>query len=73
MSLVASIAAAAGFTALGCDPKPGEPQPPAAPSASASPPMVACQRDAKICPDGVTSVGREGPRCEFAPCPGEKK
>lgn len=30
---------------------------------------VACTMDAKICPDG-SSVGRVGPRCEFASCPG---
>lgn len=28
----------------------------------------ACHADAKICPDG-SSVGREGPKCEFAACP----
>lgn len=28
----------------------------------------ACTQDAKVCPDG-TSVGRVGPKCEFAPCP----
>jgi hypothetical protein len=28
----------------------------------------ACTREAKICPDGST-VGREGPNCEFAACP----
>ncbi len=32
--------------------------------------QVVCTMDAKICPDG-TSVGREGPNCEFAACPGE--
>ncbi len=32
--------------------------------------MVACTMEAKICPDG-SSVGRQGPNCEFAPCPGE--
>jgi hypothetical protein len=32
--------------------------------------MTACTMDAKICPDG-SSVGRTGPNCEFAPCPGE--
>ena len=32
--------------------------------------MTACTLDAKICPDG-SSVGREGPNCEFAACPGE--
>lgn len=30
---------------------------------------VACTMDAKICPDG-SSVGRVGPNCEFAACPG---
>lgn len=29
---------------------------------------VACTLDAKICPDGST-VGRQGPNCEFTPCP----
>lgn len=29
---------------------------------------VACTLEVKICPDG-SSVGRIGPRCEFAPCP----
>ncbi len=29
---------------------------------------VACTMEAKICPDG-SSVGRIGPKCEFAPCP----
>ena len=27
-----------------------------------------CTLEAKICPDGTT-VGRIGPKCEFAPCP----
>lgn len=31
---------------------------------------VACTEEAKICPDG-SAVGRTGPKCEFAPCPGE--
>ncbi len=31
---------------------------------------VACTMDAKECPDG-SYVGRVGPDCEFAPCPGE--
>jgi len=31
---------------------------------------VACTADAKICPDG-SGVGRVGPDCEFALCPGE--
>jgi len=29
---------------------------------------VACTMEAKLCPDG-SSVGRTGPKCEFAPCP----
>jgi hypothetical protein len=29
-----------------------------------------CTKDAKLCPDG-SSVGRSGPDCEFAACPGE--
>ena len=33
---------------------------------------IACTADAKICPDG-TAVGREGPNCEFSPCPNENK
>jgi hypothetical protein len=32
---------------------------------------VACTEEAKICPDG-SAVGRIGPNCEFAPCPGEE-
>jgi len=31
---------------------------------------VFCTQDAKQCPDG-SFVGRVGPNCEFAPCPGE--
>jgi hypothetical protein len=34
---------------------------------------VACTMDAKLCPDGVTYVGRVGPSCAFAACPGETK
>lgn len=28
-----------------------------------------CAMDAKLCPDG-SYVGRQGPKCEFTPCPG---
>src|SRR3989344_5813332 len=28
-----------------------------------------CTQEAKLCPDGVTYVGRVGPNCEFAKCP----
>jgi hypothetical protein len=37
--------------------------------APSEPDMVACTMEAKLCPDG-SYVGRQGPRCEFAPCPG---
>lgn len=40
------------------------------PSSSSTAP-VACTMEAKICPDG-SSVGRTGPKCEFAPCPKPK-
>ncbi|MFA6017035.1 MAG: hypothetical protein WC744_03035 [Patescibacteria group bacterium] len=33
-----------------------------------APPTIACTQEALICPDG-SSVGRVGPKCEFAPCP----
>jgi hypothetical protein len=33
--------------------------------------MVACTMEAKMCPDGKTYVGRQGPNCEFAKCPGQ--
>jgi hypothetical protein len=33
-----------------------------------APGAVACQADAKMCPDG-TSIGRSGPSCTFAACP----
>lgn len=32
---------------------------------------TACTMDAKVCPDG-SAVGRTGPNCEFAPCPGDQ-
>lgn len=39
-------------------------------SSSASSKQVACTEEAKICPDG-SSVGRTGPKCEFAACPSQ--
>jgi len=33
---------------------------------------IGCTQEAKICPDG-SAVGRTGPNCEFAACPGEKQ
>ncbi|MCE9508058.1 MAG: hypothetical protein K8R48_07075 [Alphaproteobacteria bacterium] len=41
-------------------------------SAHALEPSVFCTQDAKLCPDG-SGIGRTGPNCEFAPCPGEKE
>ena len=32
--------------------------------------QAACTMEAKLCPDG-SAVGRTGPNCEFAPCPGD--
>lgn len=34
-----------------------------------APEAVMCTMEAMICPDG-SAVGRTGPNCEFAPCPG---
>jgi hypothetical protein len=31
--------------------------------------QIFCTMEAKLCPDGVTYVGRQGPKCEFAACP----
>jgi hypothetical protein len=33
---------------------------------------VACTMEAKLCPNGVTHVGRTGPNCEFEKCPDEQ-
>ena len=35
--------------------------------------IVVCTMDAKLCPDGVTYVGRSGPNCEFDACPVSEK
>lgn len=39
-------------------------------NSSAGSGQVACTQEAKLCPDG-SYVGRTGPQCEFASCPGE--
>lgn len=31
--------------------------------------QVMCTQEVKLCPDGKTYVGREGPNCEFQVCP----
>ncbi|MBI4086613.1 hypothetical protein HY416_01375 [Candidatus Kaiserbacteria bacterium] len=43
-----------------------------APAPPSAPEETACTQEAKQCPDG-TYVGRTGPKCEFAACPGEGK
>ncbi|OGH43901.1 MAG: hypothetical protein A3I49_02380 [Candidatus Levybacteria bacterium RIFCSPLOWO2_02_FULL_37_11] len=30
---------------------------------------VYCTMEARLCPDGKTWIGRQPPKCEFAPCP----
>jgi hypothetical protein len=40
------------------------------PDTATSSGQTICTLDAKVCPDG-TAVGRTGPACEFAVCPGE--
>lgn len=39
------------------------------PPAKTIPAGTACTMEAKLCPDGKTYVSRQGPSCEFAPCP----
>lgn len=49
---------------------PTQPDPVAPPHSSDEPSEpVACTMEARECPDG-SYVGRQGPHCEFAPCPG---
>ncbi len=58
-----AIALTMAATTLACGPK----------ADHANPPDVtgpACTEEAKVCDDG-SSVGRQGPDCEFAACPGE--
>jgi hypothetical protein len=40
------------------------------PVAACTDEVVFCTQEVKLCPDGKTYVGRIGPSCEFAPCPG---
>lgn len=40
------------------------------PDSSAVEKVTMCTLEARVCPDGST-VGRQGPNCEFAACPGE--
>lgn len=52
------------------EPEPGGGVPPVYRDVDGNEP-VACTMDAKVCPDG-SYVGRIGPNCEFAACPGEE-
>lgn len=52
----------AAVLAAACSPTP--------PASAPDTPSSGCTEEAKVCPDG-SSVGREGPDCEFAACPGE--
>ncbi|HTK60236.1 MAG TPA: hypothetical protein VL283_03470 [Candidatus Baltobacteraceae bacterium] len=56
-------AAALGFVAWSMQSKPS------APETGGIPEGTVCTMEAKQCPDG-SYVGRQGPKCEFAPCPG---
>lgn len=57
--------------AIFCKPgtKPGPPEGACGLSTSCVPDDTACSTEAKLCPDGKTSVGRTGADCAFAPCP----
>jgi Flp pilus assembly protein CpaB len=60
------LAAAIGYVAwsmYGASPDAGKPP------QDRGPIQHACTMEAKQCPDG-SYVGRQGPKCEFAPCPG---
>jgi hypothetical protein len=56
-TLMMFLAVFAVLAIVGCKQQPATEEP------------VACTMDAKACPDG-SFVGREGPNCEFAACPG---
>ena len=53
------------------NPSASAPAEPSSPSPMLSGNERACTMEAKQCPDG-SWVGRSGPRCEFAPCPGTR-
>lgn len=60
MGIVVMATVAGGVYYFGKIPSTLKPQP--------TPEPVFCTQDAKQCPDG-SWVGREGPNCEFTPCP----
>ncbi|MBX3226120.1 MAG: hypothetical protein KIT84_28895 [Labilithrix sp.] len=73
LAFLLAMSAGAAFLVGACGPPSEPPKPPATSTSTepdaGEPPLKACTMDAKMCPDG-TSVGRVGPSCEFAPCPG---
>ena len=64
IAVALALAAAVGYIAWSM-----KDEKPAAPEGGSIPPGTVCTMEAKQCPDG-SYVGRQGPRCEFAPCPG---
>ena len=62
IALGAIAAAAIGYVAWSMSAAPSKGGP-------GMPEGVVCTLEAKLCPDG-SYVGRQGPKCEFAPCPG---
>ncbi|MFZ4500227.1 MAG: hypothetical protein ACOYMZ_01865 [Minisyncoccia bacterium] len=50
------------------EPRPQQPSPDVSVDGKGG--FTACTMEAKQCPDGKTYVGRQGPNCEFALCPG---
>lgn len=70
--VIGTFVAFGGFQG-GMDRYPG-PMPPNRPmpvEPDGGPGGVVCTMDARQCPDG-SFVGRTGPNCEFAPCPGAR-
>jgi hypothetical protein len=57
-----SLALLITLSLVACDKQGGESKP------GGGSKSTVCQTDALMCPDG-TAVGRQGPDCEFAPCP----
>lgn len=64
---LAFVAFAFTSVLLACE-KSAPPSTPPDPPADPGGPV--CTMEAKMCPDG-SAVGRTGPNCEFAACPGE--
>ncbi|HEU5114542.1 MAG TPA: hypothetical protein VFT82_02125 [Candidatus Paceibacterota bacterium] len=61
ISIIALLIASGGYLAYYITTRP-----------SNTPNQIACTMDAKLCPDG-SYVGRIGPNCDFAQCPGTSR